>query len=47
MIINLMHYRVDSRLCVKDTIMFRDNTPYDTETTEGGLFCVQTDNCKF
>ena len=38
--------RPDRRMCVDEEIIFRENTPKETERTSNGLFCVIRDNCE-
>ncbi|ELT91904.1 hypothetical protein CAPTEDRAFT_228697 [Capitella teleta] len=34
----------DNRACVRSDIIFTDNSPFEVDTTQPGLFCVEYDN---
>ena len=36
----------DSRVCVSEEVIFKQNTKFLTETTGTGLFCIVEDNCE-
>lgn len=42
----LLMHRMDTQACVQKSVIFRNNTPYNVDTSVSGLFCVHTNNCE-